>query len=1083
MNIVVADLSVEGTGHPLAIDDPHPQLSWKLSGEDRGILQSAYQIVAATTRERLEDVVVDLWDSGRVESSESVSVAYEGEVPGPGSRIYWKVRVWAGPGEPSAWSDAGWWERGLGDAWEGAWIGGPQLPAETLTFAGARWIGAPGTVAGNDSMPAGDQCIRKEFDVPADRELERARMLITVDERYALSLNGDPVGSTPEGGGWHIAQVLDLTDHIRAGKNALSILATNAKRSPAAAIGKLVLEFYDAEPIVVATDSTWVSAATAQAGWTGVEFDDSGWPAVADLGSYGIEPWGAGAALPESNAPAPLLRTAFEVGSDLVRGRLYVAAAGYQIGTINGKPVSGHVLEPATTDYDESVMYVPYDVTDLLDAGSNVLAFELGRGFFGLNTANVWNLHRASWHGEPSVRADLVLEYADGSRQKVLTGPDWRVSAGPTRTDSVYAGETYDARFAQQGWATRDFDDSHWALASVVDGPRGSLTPQLVQPIEVVESSPAVVVTESRPGEYIVDFGRTMSGWVEMSGSGDAGRTVRIEYGQQLRPDGTLDLEQGYVKGGRFQRDEYVFSGTQTERWQPRFSQKSFRYIQIGGLDAAPPLEMFVAKGVRTAAEQTGTFTSSNPLYGRIHDIVVRSLGHHMLGIPAVDPMYEKIGWTADGHLNTPGFALNFDSRNFLAKWLDDLEQSQHQDGSLQVIAPTGGWGDSNAPDWTMAYPIVMWELWERFGDRAALSDHIEGVLRYLDSELAKLDQEGLASTVLGDWLPPGDTPASEDRRLPASAYVYRGLHIGIAAAHTLERTADEARLTEAAATLRHNFNSKFFDAEEQIYRTASDSGYRQTSNALSLAFGLVPEESRAAVAEALAANVRANDNHLDTGTLGTAVLLQVLMDTGHAAEAHAIAGQRTYPSWGYWIENGADTLWETWTLTHSGQGRPPGRDHYLFGSIDPWFYESLAGIKPLEPGYSHTLIAPAVSPLLPHVAATVHSVRGAISVDWSLDDAGSAGMVVVPGNATAELHLPVPDGFEVTENGQAQIDGVEQLKPGVYRLGSGSYDLAVRRIGGNPGDDERGTDPGTGQPGTAAPILVDSGGALLDGM
>lgn len=706
---------------------------------------------------------------------------------------------------------------------------------------------------------------------------------------------------------------------------------------------------------------------------------------------------------------APALRKAFALRRPVQRARLYIAAAGYHEAWINGRRVGDHVLDPACTDYDKRVLYVVHDVTALVREGDNVLGVELGRGFFDVPTNTAWAWTKAPWRASPRALVQLELVYAEGG-DTIASGADWRAADGPTLFDSVYAGETYDATAARPGWTMPGFDDAGWAAASVVDAPRGRLAAQAMEPIRVVETVPATVVRQPLPGTYVFDFGQTLAGWAELRARGSRGTRIALEYAQQLKPDGTVDLEQGYVKGGRFQRDEYVFSGDGLETWQPRFSHKSFRYVQVTGLTAQPSPGMLLGKEVRTDLTPAAGFRCSDDTYNRIHAMASRSLGHHLLGIPAVDVMYEKIGWTADAQLNVPSMAIQFGCRRFLAKWLDDLADSQTAEGNIPVIVPSGGWGyAAQSTEWKAAFPIVMWELYRRFGDRRALARHYPGVRRYVSWEMERLDGQGLATTDLGDWLAPGGyTQPPEDTRLSATAYLCRDLAILTDAAAVLGLDADAARFRAEAAALGQRFNAAFLDRQAGHYRTAKDPGYRQCSNALPLAFDLVPRDCRATVAASLVADIRARGNHLNTGALGTAVLLPVLVREGFADVAHAIVTQRTFPSWGFWLDHGADTLWETWELKQDGQGRPPSHDHYLFGSVNAWFFEHVAGITPAAVGYEAIRIQPLVEGPLTWADTWMEIPQGRVRVRWNrhADDAWEVS-IELPANVGAEVHLP----------------------------------------------------------------------------
>jgi alpha-L-rhamnosidase len=870
----------------------------------------------------------------------------------------------------------------MGTAWQASWVG--AAPAvEPPGFDGASWIWAPGaTTAG---APVGSTWFRCRAAVPAG-EVARASLVATADDDFTLYLDGEQVLAAPEQtDGWKAARFADVTGRLSS-TVTLAAVATNrggAGVNPAGLLVRLVVEFVDGTTFDVVTDGAWRVADTEQDGWQQPDFDDSGWSPAVVLAAYGGGPWGSQVGVLVERA-APVLRRRFTVDGPVSDARLYIAGLAYYDAELNGQRVGRQVLDPGFTDYDDTVLYATHDITRLLSRGANEIRVTLGRGFFGLTTPNVWNWHRPPWHGEPRLLAQLVLTQPGGRSTTIGSGEGWEVAESPTRFDSIYAGETFDARWAPT-----------WQAATDLDAPKGTLTAQQHEPIEVAETVEPVSVTTLADGSFVADMGRTMAGWTRLTVTAPAGTTVRLQHGERLNDDGSVRGDNGLVPG-RYQLDEYVCAGTGVEVWEPRFSYKGFRYVQVSGLDQPPALE---GRVVHSAVPDTGTFACSEPFFEQLERAMRRTMRNNLHGIPTDTPMYEKNGWTGDAQLGAPIMAYAFGMQRFFTKWLGDLADSQNAAGQLPVIVPSGGWGYQElapSPEWTTVYPFVLREMYRVYGDDRVAAEHWPVLNRYLDWEIGRL-QNGLAVTALGDWVPPGYEGGipPEDTRLTATSYLHRGL---VAAAELGELLGHQDKANEyrqVADGLKQALNANFL--RDGVYRTDKDPEYRQTSNAIPLAFGLVPDEDVASVVDGLVADVRARGNHLNTGALGTSVLLPVLTAHGHADVAHAVATQRTYPSWGYWFANGADTMWEMWPLDSRS------RDHYFLGTVVQWLYENVAGLRPGDGGYERFVVRPDARVGVSWARTSIDTVRGRVSVHW---DAASL-TVEVPFGATAEVHVP----------------------------------------------------------------------------
>ncbi|GAA3090035.1 family 78 glycoside hydrolase catalytic domain [Kribbella aluminosa] len=732
---------------------------------------------------------------------------------------------------------------------------------------------------------------------------------------------------------------------------------------------------------------------------------------------------------------APLLRRGFAVDGTVRRARLYASGLGYADLRLNGHPVSDAVLDPGFTAYDRTVLYVTHDVTELLRAGDNVVGAELGRGFFGLTSVNVWRWHDTPWTADPRLVARLVIEYDDGRVAEVGTDEAWRITGGPTLSDSLYTGETYDARRALPGWDAPGFDDSSWSAAAVVEAPKGKLTAQAHEPIRVIETVEPVEVTEVRPGVRIADFGRTVAGWTALTVSAPAGTTISLTHGETVA-DGNVAAWNVHVDGDRIQRDEYIAAGTGAETWESRFSYKGFRYVQVEGADAEVRMRV-----VNSDVASVTDFASSQAPYEQFERAMRRTVLSNLHGIPTDTPYFEKNGWTGDAQVGTPTMLATLDLARFFTKWLGDIRDSQADSGQLPVIVPTSGWGFTDlspATEWPTVYPFLLREMYRWYGDERLLREHWDSLTRYLAWELDRVE-DGLSVSVLGDWLPPGfgDGPAPEDRRLTGTAYLYRAVVVAAEIGEVIGRPNDYRK---AAADLADGLNRAFLDREAGRYRSDDDPDYRQTSNAVPLAFGIVPDDMVSKVAAGLAADVKARGFHLNTGCLGVGVLLPVLTAHGYGDVATKVALQRSYPSWGYWFDLGADTMWEKW------EDDSRSRNHYFQGTVVQWIFENVAGLRVIDAGCERIVVRPDARDEVDSASIRTETIRGPVSVSWKRTGRVLELAVQVPVGTTAEVQVPSARAADV-EAVPRSFAGTPTYDEGytVYTVGAGQWAFTSR--------------------------------------
>ncbi len=793
-------------------------------------------------------------------------------------------------------------------------------------------------------------------------------------------------------------------------------------------------------------------------------------PATFEMGLLHNDDWQGVWIGTEKTISSPLFRKEFKLAQEIKQARVYISGLGYYELYINGKKVGDHVLDPATTYYNNDqpfelhsrVLYVTYEVTDYFKTGQNVVAVILGHGWYSSDGAPIG---REPYGNRPKLIVQMNIEFRDGRKVNIVSDDTWKTSRGPITANDICKGETYDARAERPDWNTPGYDDSDWSKAQIVEPPDGELNSQLIPPIKVVKTIKPIRILNPEENVYVYDFGQNFSGWTRLRVSGPKNTKVTLRYAGRVYDDYKLDrrnnLYQFYQKNNLSaeQTDSYTLKGEGTEVWEPRFTLHGFRYVEVTGFPGTPTLESLEGRFVRSAVAISGSFTYSNPLLNQIHHNIYWTFMSSFQGIPQdAAERCERVGWLGDPGFVAEDYIYNFDTASFWAKWLNDIKDSQKSDGDVPIVSPIH-WRNIYSvyfemPAWKSSYPLFVWYMYQYYEDVRILEKHYDGIKDLVDFLSGKADN-CIVSCGLGDHMEPqngfsSSTPKHTPVPFTSTAYYYYDAWILSQVAEILGKAEDVKYYSDLARNIKEAFNREFFDYNTNQYATGS-----QTSNALSLYLGMAPEGREKAVAKNLVNDIMIDHNgHLSTGIIGTNALAQVLSRWGWVNVMYQIATQTTFPSWGYQVLKGATTLWEAfeysphWSLNMK-----------VFGSVEKFFYKDLAGISPASPGYKRITIKPHIVGDLKYVKASIKTVRGKIKSDWTRDSNGFHLDVGIPVNSQAKVsiskmgldNITVKEGSKTIFQDGSYIGGARGITNGsgstqyiTLEVGSGSYSFKL---------------------------------------
>ncbi len=748
-----------------------------------------------------------------------------------------------------------------------------------------------------------------------------------------------------------------------------------------------------------------------------------------------------------------LLRQEIQVRAGIVRALAHVCGLGQYEMSLNGVKAGNDLLSPGWTDYDKTTLYDTRDVTGLLHEGANAIGLTLGNGMYHVERRNRFAKFTGSF-GPLRAIVHLRIDYADGSTQVIGSDTTWRCHAGPILYSSIYGGEDYDARQVPAGWDHAHFDDREWPRAVPIirlpDTLRGMSA--AAEPLRAIERrQPVAVRAMSAPGVAVYDLGQNVSYMPRLVVEGPAGSVIRLTPAELVRQDGGIERSSmGSVDRG-LSWWQYTKATDGEETWFPQFYYVGCRYLEAQCLPAAPRMALPKIKSlegvvVHSSAQPLGDFACSNPLLGRIRDLVRWAQRSNMVSVLTDCPHREKLGWLEQYHLNGPAIRYEFDVARLFAKGMHDMADAQLADGAIPNIAPEFTQFEGafrKAAEWGAAFIAVPWQQYLFTGDLELLRRYYDAMKRYF-SYLEGRTTDDVLSEGLGDWYDLGPKAPGAAQLTPppvtSTAFFYQDAVVLSRIARLLGREEESQGFSDRAARIRASFNRAFFNHSTGQYAQGS-----QCANALPLVLGIVPAEDRAAVAAVLVRGVESHNFAMTAGDIGFRYLLQALVQAGRSDVIYRMIARDDVPGYGYQLKMGATSLTEAWDANRSSS-----QNHFMLGHITEWFYKDLAGIDcdPEGPGFKKIIIRPQPVGDLIWVKASYDSIHGRIVSQWERGKNRFSLRVSIPANTTATVYLPASADPQITEGGEKLGTKPEirllRMEPGraVLAVGSGDYDF-----------------------------------------
>ena len=779
-----------------------------------------------------------------------------------------------------------------------------------------------------------------------------------------------------------------------------------------------------------------------------------------DLGRYWITS--------ELNNELPNMYKEFRLdGSkdDIISARLYICGVGLYEAYINGKKAGDEYLTPFYNDYRYWLQYETYDVTESIGNGKNIIQILLGNGWYKGRFSYQYGGVENIYGNRCMAAAKLVISFKEGRSQIITTDDTWQYKKSPVAGGNIYDGEIYDACVdtdKEKGKSCKPVKEVNEYNAPVVE--------RVSPPLKIQEKiiNPNLIITPL--GEQVLDFGQEVSGWVEFDCKEERGRKIKLQYGEILQNNNF------YRDNLRTAKAEFVFicNGKRLHA-RPHFTFYGFRYVKVSGIKLTEENfgnYNFTACVIYSEMERTGYIKTSSIKVNKLIENTLWGQKGNFIDVPTDCPQRdERLGWTGDAQVFCRTASYHMDTAAFFRKYLKDMAYAQKEKGgAVPYVVPdvhTAArvkmgdkmpdiskdiWGEAGSCGWGDAATVIPWTMYLFYGDKAYLRESYENMKMWTDF-IIDMDEKYCGGERLwtvgfhfADWLALDNSDKNScfgmtDKYFVASVYYFYSSYLTYKAAEVLGFKDDERYYGDICKQVRAAIIKKYFTKEGNLICDT------QTGLVLAVYFNLMPQGMENHTINRLKEKLISNNMHLDTGFIGTAYLCKALTKAGLNEEAYTLLLNEDYPGWLYEVNMGATTVWERWnSVLPDGSISDTGMNslnHYAYGAIVEWIYETVCGIKPdeTEAGFKKAVISPSFDKRIEKSECIFDSASGIYRIASELtgEKENIAKLQVeVPFNCKAEFI--VPDGYVMLS-----INGNKESMKKII-MEKGKYEIVMKK-------------------------------------